>query len=101
MATAEAEAAATAARTVVVVGIDDSERSFYALQWTLLHFFSGRGLSPHFELVVVHAKPIATSVMGLAGPVLPFLESDLKQIATKVLEKARELCTVHSVEVFA
>ncbi|XP_010931649.1 universal stress protein PHOS34 [Elaeis guineensis] len=96
-----AAAEAAAGKTVMVVGIDDSEHSFYALQWTLLHFFSGRGLDPPFKLVVVHAKRSAPSVIGLAGPggvdVLPYVESDLKRIAARVIEKAKELCTANSV----
>ncbi|KAG1365238.1 universal stress protein PHOS34 [Cocos nucifera] len=94
-------AAAAAGNTVMVVGIDDSEHSLYALQWTLLHFFSGRGLDPPFKLVVVHAKRIATSVVGFAGSgavdVLPFLELDLERIAARVMDKAKELCTANSV----
>lgn len=67
---AEAEAAASVVgKSVMVVGIDDSEHSFYALQWTLLHFFSpAAGSSSPFKLVVVSAKPTPTSVIGLAGP---------------------------------
>nr|WEY07704.1 universal stress protein PHOS34-like protein [Agave sisalana] len=104
---AEAEAAAvvetkTEGVTVMVVGIDDSEHSYYALQWTLLHFFSGRAsaASP-FKLIVVHAKPSPSSVVSLAGPgaadVLPYVESDLRKIAARVLEKAKELCAANSV----
>lgn len=53
-------------KTAMVVGIDESEHSFYALQWTLLHFFSIP--VPLFKLVVVTAKPTPSSVVGLAGP---------------------------------
>ncbi|KAJ8506868.1 hypothetical protein OPV22_007754 [Ensete ventricosum] len=102
---AEAEDAAAASvvgKSVMVVGIDDSEHSFYALQWTLLHFFSpAAGSSSPFKLVVVSAKPTPTSVIGLAGPgaadVLPFVESDLRKISLRVIEKAKEMCTSHSV----
>lgn len=53
-------------KAVMVVGLDDSEHSFYALEWTLEHFF---GTSPPtFKLVIVYAKPTATSAIGLAGP---------------------------------
>ncbi|XP_020114085.1 universal stress protein PHOS34 isoform X2 [Ananas comosus] len=96
-AAAAGESAAAAAATtpaVMVVGIDESEHSFYALEWTLSHFFSGAGAVYPYRLVVVHAKPTATSVVGLAGPaeVLPFVESDLKRSAVRVIEKAQELC---------
>ncbi|XP_073009382.1 universal stress protein PHOS32 [Typha latifolia] len=90
-------AAATAeGKAAMVVGIDESDHSFYALQWILGHFFSCGGAGGAFRLVVVHAKPTATSAVGLAGPgaadVLPFVESDLKRSAARVIEKAKELC---------
>ncbi|RZR74629.1 hypothetical protein BHM03_00039756 [Ensete ventricosum] len=131
---AEDSAASVVGKSVMVVGIDDSEHSFYALQWTLLHFFSpAAGSSSPFKLVVVSAKPTPTSVIGLAGPgigiflprlwvlplsrnylrfdyfwtfvlsttgaadVLPFVESDLRKISLRVIEKAKEMCTSHSV----
>jgi hypothetical protein len=50
----------------MVVGIDESDHSFYALQWTLRHFFSVP--VPLFKLVVVTAKPTPSSVVSLAGP---------------------------------
>ena len=59
---------ATEEKSVMVVGIDDSEHSFYALQWTLDHFFAPfPGIAP-FKLVIVHAKPSPTTAIGLAGP---------------------------------
>ncbi|ONK68377.1 uncharacterized protein A4U43_C05F10790 [Asparagus officinalis] len=87
--------------SVMVVGIDDSEHSFYALQWALLHFFSGGGTASPFKLVVIHAKPSPASVVSLAGPVavdvVPYVESDLKKIAGGVLQKAKDLCAENSV----
>ncbi|WOL03304.1 universal stress protein A-like protein [Canna indica] len=86
-------------KPAMVVGIDDSEHSFYALQWTLRRFFSTAG-SP-FQLVVVHSKPSLTSVVGLAGPgaadVLPFVDSDLKKIALLTIERAKDLCSAFAV----
>jgi hypothetical protein len=55
-------------KQVMVVGIDDSEHSSYALGWTLDHFFVPCASNPTFKLVVVHAKPTPTSAVGLAGP---------------------------------
>lgn len=80
----------------MLVGIDDSEHSFYALEWTLDHFFTNFPTDPPFKLIVVHAKPLPSAIVGLAGAgaaeVLPYVESDLKRIAARVLEKAKELC---------
>ncbi|XP_015620580.1 universal stress protein PHOS34 isoform X1 [Oryza sativa Japonica Group] len=98
----EAAAASSAAegRMTMVVGVDESEHSYYALQWTLRHFFAAAaGQPPQYRLVVVNAKPTAASAVGLAGPgtrgaadVLPFVEADLKKSSMRVIEKARELC---------
>ena len=59
---------ATSEKQVMVVGIDDSEHSMYALEWTLDHFFAPFASNPPFKLFIVHAKPSASSVVGLAGP---------------------------------
>ncbi|XP_043711104.1 universal stress protein PHOS34-like [Telopea speciosissima] len=92
---------ATAEKSVIVVGIDDSEHSFYALNWAIDHFCAPFASNPPYNLVVVHAKPSPISVVGLAGPgaadVLPFVETDLKTIATRVIEKAKKICISKSV----
>jgi hypothetical protein len=60
---------ATLEKQVMVVGIDDSEHSTYALEWTLDHFFTpSLGFNSLFKLVVVYAKPSASSAVGFAGP---------------------------------
>ncbi|RWW33997.1 hypothetical protein GW17_00001248 [Ensete ventricosum] len=64
--TARRRMAAEVGKPAMVVGIDDSEHSFYALQWTLRRFFSVADST--FKLVVVHSKPSPASVVGLAGP---------------------------------
>ncbi|PIN18002.1 hypothetical protein CDL12_09328 [Handroanthus impetiginosus] len=88
-------------KSAMVVGLDESDQSFYALEWTLQHFFSPAPENSHFKLVVVHAKPSAANAVGLAGPgaaeVLPYVDKDLKLIAARVLEKAKEICTAKSV----
>lgn len=72
---AEAVAVAEAARNeepkVFLVGINNSEGSFFALDWTLRHHFSGEAKpgpgAPASKLVVVYAKPTPSSVIGLGG----------------------------------
>ena len=64
----EAEAVAVAEKQVMVVGIDDSEQSTYALGWTLKHFFTPYASNHPFKLVLVHAKPTVSSAVSLAGP---------------------------------
>ncbi|KAJ3683712.1 hypothetical protein LUZ60_013939 [Juncus effusus] len=86
----------------MVLAYDDSEHSHYALEWTLSHFFSHvNGGGKGFELVIVHAKRLPSSVVNLAGPgaaeVLQLVESDLRKIAMNTVEKAKALCQAHSV----
>ncbi|KAF3953853.1 hypothetical protein ACB098_10G113800 [Castanea mollissima] len=92
---------AEAEKQVMVVGIDDSEHSTYALEWTLDHFFAPYATDHPFKLVLVHSKATPSAAIGLAGPgaaeVLPLVEADLKKIAARVVEKARELCSTKSV----
>ncbi|XP_020592595.1 universal stress protein PHOS34-like [Phalaenopsis equestris] len=105
MAAEAAEGSAELKRGAIVVGIDDSEHSFYALQWILRRFFfGGSNVSPlgaDYKLIVIHAKPLPSSVIGIGGPgvadVLPYVELDLKRIATEVIEKARKLCVANLV----
>lgn len=58
---------ATSEKQTMLVGIDDSEHSFYALEWTLDHFFTNFPTDPPFKLIVVHAKPLPSAIVGLAG----------------------------------
>ncbi|XP_058762369.1 universal stress protein PHOS34-like isoform X2 [Vicia villosa] len=87
------------AQPVMIVAIDESEHSAYALKWTLDHFFNNN--NPVFKLVLLHARPSATSSVGLAGPgaaeVLPIVDSDLRKIAARVVESAKQLCVKKSV----
>ncbi|XVF32762.1 hypothetical protein REPUB_Repub17cG0111000 [Reevesia pubescens] len=92
---------ATSEKQAMVVGIDDSEHSMYALEWTLDHFFAPFPSNPPFKLFIVHAKSSASSAIGLVGPgaadVLSYVDADLRKIAARVVEKAKELCLSKSV----
>ncbi|RYR01680.1 hypothetical protein Ahy_B06g080546 [Arachis hypogaea] len=54
-------------KQVLVVGVDDSEYSTYALEWTLDHLITPSP-TPIFKLVIVFAKPSVTSAVGIIGP---------------------------------
>ncbi|XP_062202791.1 universal stress protein PHOS34-like [Phragmites australis] len=102
----EASAPAAAAgegKMTMVVGVDESDHSYYALQWALQHFFPPAP-PQRYRLVVVAAKPSAASAVGFAGPgaanVLPFVEADLKRSSLRVIDKAKELCAQVSDAVF-
>lgn len=56
-----------AEKPVMVVGVDESSHSFYALEWTLDRFFAPFAPNHPYHLVIVHARPSATSVLGIAG----------------------------------
>ncbi|KAJ1265662.1 hypothetical protein BS78_08G093300 [Paspalum vaginatum] len=96
MAAAEAGGGGSSSgKPVMVVGIDDSDHSYYALEWTLQHFFAP-GQAPQYHLVVLTAKPPASSVIGIAGvgsaELLPTVEADLKRTVARVIDKAKKLC---------
>ncbi|XP_059632737.1 universal stress protein PHOS34-like [Cornus florida] len=88
-------------KQVMVVGLDDSAHSFYALEWTLDHFFTPpqNGL---FKLIVVHAKTapstvIATPMAFGTADIIPLVDADLKRVAQRVVDKAKEVCEKKSV----
>ncbi|XP_055815201.1 universal stress protein PHOS34-like [Solanum dulcamara] len=83
-----------AATQTMIFALDDTDHSFYALEWTLDHFFAAP--QSLFKLIIVHVKTTPTSVVGLAGPgtsdVLVLVEKDIKKTAQRVCEKAKQLC---------
>ncbi|KAL8262189.1 hypothetical protein R6Q59_026238 [Mikania micrantha] len=93
--------AETITKPVMVVGVDESEQSFYALEWTLDHFFRPTDPTQHpFNLIVLHAKPTPASSLGFTVPgvdILSHVDEDLKKIANRVVERAKELCVSKSV----
>ncbi|KAK0608656.1 hypothetical protein LWI29_033925 [Acer saccharum] len=44
-------------KPVLMVAVDDSVHSYYALEWTLDHFFAAYGPDHPFKLKLVHARP--------------------------------------------
>ena len=57
---------AESAKPLMLVAIDDSEHSFYALEWILDHFFV-EGASHLFRLTLIHARASPASALGVAG----------------------------------
>lgn len=55
-------------KPVMLLGIDDSEQSFYALEWAIDHFFIPFAPNFPFKLCLVHSKPTPMSAIGFAGP---------------------------------
>ncbi|KAJ0699304.1 putative universal stress protein A family [Helianthus annuus] len=91
---------AASTKPVMIVGVDESEQSFYALEWTLDHFLVPSAPNPPFNLIIVHSKPTPVSSMGFTVPgvdIMSHVDADLKKIANRVVEKAKELCVSKSV----
>jgi len=114
-------------KTVVVVAVDDSDHSYYALEWTVRHVVGAGGMAGGAaDLVIVHAKPSPSSVVSFGGPgtsssVVTFLRSrrpllstcsidgsgageairyvdaDLRKMAEAVVDRARRVCVANSV----
>ncbi|KAK4767024.1 hypothetical protein SAY86_014775 [Trapa natans] len=88
-------------KQTVVVGVDESDHSLYALQWAIDNLIVPCLPESPVKLFVVYAKPSPISVLGGVGPgaevVLPIIESYLKKIAVLVTDKAKKLCRSKSV----
>lgn len=53
--------------SVMVIAVDDNIHSYHALQWTLKHLLSTPAAASAFKVIIVHARPTATSVVNIAG----------------------------------
>ncbi|KAJ7980278.1 Universal stress protein A-like protein [Quillaja saponaria] len=83
-------------KPLMLVAVDESDHSFYALEWTLEYFFH-TGSDHQFQLIIVHAQSTPTAIVGgVAGPgsveFISILEADLKRSSIRTVEKAKELC---------
>ncbi|ERN02239.1 hypothetical protein AMTRI_Chr02g222770 [Amborella trichopoda] len=92
------------AKSVLVVGLDESPESFHALEWTLDHIMCPLAGNSPFKLVIVHAKPPVTSYLAMPGPgaieVLPLVEAGLKKSAERIVQRASDICKAKSVNDF-
>eukprot|EP01018_Ginkgo_biloba_P017549 Gb_32428 [translate_table: standard] len=90
------------AKQKIIVGVDDSEQSRYALEWTLDHLIAPFAGNSPYKLLLIHARPTPTSALRMAGPgaadVLPMIETDLKKIGLRALEQAKGLCQSRPVD---
>ncbi|KAL1327021.1 universal stress protein PHOS34 isoform X1 [Arachis hypogaea] len=94
-------------KRVMVLAMDQTENSQYALEWALDHFFTPFGSDAPFDLVIVYAKPFPSVPIGtVAGPtpavaigpeIFPAVDLELKLVADQVTEKAKQICTSKSV----
>ncbi|XAR58446.1 hypothetical protein NMG60_11013837 [Bertholletia excelsa] len=90
-------------KPVMMVGLDEGEESFYAMEWALDHFFTPYAPSYPFSLLLVHAKPSPFSAIGYTGPepatggVISMVDQSLKKTASSVIDRATEICMYKSV----
>lgn len=54
-------------KPIMMVAIDDSNHSYYALEWALDYFFAPFAPNHTFQLVLIHARPNPPSLLGLSG----------------------------------
>ncbi|KAL5782287.1 hypothetical protein ACOSP7_007316 [Xanthoceras sorbifolium] len=76
-------------KPAMMVAVDDSSHSYYALEWTLYHFFAPYVPNHPFKLVMVHARLTSTSFIGLAGPASADVASMVKKSLIKPQKYAR------------
>nr|XP_043610592.1 universal stress protein YxiE-like [Erigeron canadensis] len=94
------------------IAVDESDGSFYALEWALQHLFlqhdaTNANKEPPFTVTVVHVQPPfqPTYTALPVGPVL-FATSGMKESvakaeeesAAKILARASELCDQHKIK---
>ena len=51
---------------MMLVAVDESDHSFYALEWTLDHFFPPNE-NHSFQLIVIHARVSPSLYVGMGG----------------------------------
>ncbi|XP_010523937.1 PREDICTED: uncharacterized protein LOC104802163 [Tarenaya hassleriana] len=83
-------------KPVMIVGMDTSDHSTYALEWTLDHFFVPYAPNPPFRLFVFYAKH-SSPYRYMEPFALPIVDSHLKQVAAGVMERAEQICLSKSV----
>ncbi|KAM0065503.1 putative universal stress protein A family [Helianthus debilis subsp. tardiflorus] len=94
----------------VWIAVDESDGSFYALEWALKHLFAHHDADKEspFAITVVHVQPPfqPTYTALPVGPVL-FATSGMRdsvvkaeeESAAKILARASELCDQHKIKV--
>ncbi|XP_044484068.1 universal stress protein PHOS34-like [Mangifera indica] len=91
------------AKPLMMVAVDNSNHSFYALEWALDNFFAKVGSNHLFRLIVIHARPSPNALFGFGGPgttstdVISLMDADAKKAAQKVIERVKDACGRRSV----
>ncbi|KAJ1699380.1 hypothetical protein LUZ63_007892 [Rhynchospora breviuscula] len=84
---------------VLMLALSNSETSYNALEWTLEHFFTPMGGGNRNQLVLIHAKRLASSVAKVSGPgateIVPDVEAELRKVAMETVQNAKAICATH------
>uniref|UniRef100_A0A0D6QSJ2 UspA domain-containing protein n=1 Tax=Araucaria cunninghamii TaxID=56994 RepID=A0A0D6QSJ2_ARACU len=88
----------------IMVAVDESECSHYALEWTLNNLYLYRKDDSIPSLVVLHVQPFVTisgaGTMGVTPPELvEVLVNQQKQFSEALLARAKDICTQKNVTV--
>ncbi|XP_059316947.1 universal stress protein A-like protein [Lycium ferocissimum] len=88
----------------VMVAIDESECSFYALEWALENLYQSL---LNAEVVLFTAQPIAdygymniyAESFAIASPpeLMASIEENQRKVANALLQKAKDLCAQHAI----
>ncbi|XP_059316948.1 universal stress protein A-like protein [Lycium ferocissimum] len=84
-----------------MVAIDESECSFYALEWALENLYQSL---LNAEVVLFTAQPIAdygyiyAESFGVTSPeLMASVQENQRKVANAILKKAKDLCTQHAI----
>ncbi|KAH9306975.1 hypothetical protein KI387_011379 [Taxus chinensis] len=88
----------------IMVAVDESEESMYALQWAVDNLLKQK---EHEQIIVMHAEAPAVSKLALAGHAAAYAGHHVPDIAgrignhitQRVLSRARDICEKHKVSI--
>ncbi|XP_057782206.1 universal stress protein A-like protein [Salvia miltiorrhiza] len=83
----------------VVVAVDESEESMYALSWCLTNLLSPKNNNPNTTLILLYVKPPIPSYSSLdltgflfAGDAIASMERYSRDLANSVMQRAEAVC---------
>lgn len=87
-------------KRLMLIGIDSSYESLYALEWALDNVVVP-GDESQFQIVLLHVKVPPLSILRFSGPgvgdVHTLVESNLRKSAAAIVDKAKDLCEKRSI----
>lgn len=97
-----ADIATTNARRIIVA-VDQSEESMYALEWCLKNVVVQNSNSTLFLVYAKSPRAVYTTLDGtgylFSADIIATMDKHSNDVANRVIEKAKKVCREHSVEV--